>query len=266
MGFGFGFDFDERTTAVTDGSESDSLLRKVRVILSAFDNGSPVLGLSELARRTGLAKTTVHRVATDMAGIGLLNRQGRRYELGSLLFELGQRVPRTRALRLVAARHLEDLALTTRETVVLGFPGDQDVLFAEKYYSQRGGGVAVSQVEGRVPFHCGASGKALLAFGDPALAARVVSAPLSRRTRWTITEPERLRAELEQVRRQGYAVDRQELVAGFGAVSAPVLVADVAVATLTVTGPVERLDVARLAPVVTAAGRALTRDFKEVRG
>ncbi|WP_413810711.1 IclR family transcriptional regulator [Streptomyces sp. OE57] len=245
--------------------ENDSLLRKVRLILGAFDTGSPVLGLSELTRRTGLAKTTVHRVATEMVDVGLLKRHGRRYELGSLLFELGQRVPRTRALRLIAARYLEDLALTTRETVVLAFPGDQDVLFVEKYFSQRGGGVAVTQVEGRVPFHCGASGKALLAFGDPAIRERVLASPLRRRTQWTIADPERLQAELEQTRRQGYAVDRQELVVGYGAVAAPVFAEDVAVATVTVVGPVERLDVSRLAPVVAAAGRALTRDFAGVK-
>ncbi|MEV0777811.1 IclR family transcriptional regulator [Streptomyces sp. NPDC050433] len=242
----------------------DSLLRKARLILGVFDTGTPVLGLSELARRTGLAKTTVHRVATEMVDVGLLNRHGRRYELGSLLFELGQRVPRTRGLRLIAARYLEDLALTTRETVVLAFPGDQDVLFLEKYFSQRGGGVAVTQVEGRVPFHCGASGKALLAFGDPALRGRVLAAPLRRRTHWTTTDPAQLAAELEQVRQQGYAVDRQELVAGYGAVGAPVFSAGIAVAALTVTGPIDRLDVPRLAPVVTAAGRALTRDFEPV--
>ncbi|WP_406135178.1 IclR family transcriptional regulator [Streptomyces sp. NBC_01089] len=247
-----------------NGLDGDSLLRKVRLILGAFGTGAPVLGLSELARRTGLAKTTVHRVATEMVGVGLLNRHGRRYELGSLLFELGQRVPRTRALRLIAARYLEDLALTTRETVVLSFPGDQDVLFVEKYFSQRGGGVAVTQVEGRVPFHCGASGKTLLAFGDPAIRERVMASPLRRRTPWTITEPARLEAELDQTRRQGYAIDRQELVVGYGAVAAPVFARGVAVATFTVTGPIDRLDVPRLAPVVTAAGRAVTRDFESV--
>ncbi|WAP53899.1 IclR family transcriptional regulator [Streptomyces sp. S465] len=244
--------------------EGDSLLRKVRLILDAFDTGAPVLGLSELARRTALAKTTVHRVATDMVGVGLLNRRDRRYELGALLFQLGQRVPRTRGLRLIAARYLEDLAISTRETVVLAFPGDRHVLFAEKYFSQRGGGVAVTHVEGRVPFHCGASGKALLAFGDESTRESVMRAPLRRRTPWTITDPSRLRAEIEEVRRQGYAIDRQELVVGYGAVAAPVFAQGVAVATLTVVGPVDRMDVRRVAPMVTAAGRALTRDVEAV--
>src|SRR5687768_9320282 len=140
-------------------TESQSVIRKVRMILDAFDGRSPALGLSELARRTGLAKTSVHRVATEMVEVGLLSRYGRGYQLGSALFELGQRVPRMRALRLLASRYLEDLAVTTRETVVLSFPGESDVLFVEKHFSQRGGGIAVSQVEGRVPFHSAHRGR-----------------------------------------------------------------------------------------------------------
>ncbi|RZK69805.1 MAG: IclR family transcriptional regulator, partial [Rhodococcus sp. (in: high G+C Gram-positive bacteria)] len=65
-------------------------------------------------------------------------------------------------------------------------------------------------------------------------------------------------------RRQGFAVDRQELVVGYGAVAAPVLSHGVAVATLTVVGPIDRIQVSRLAPVVTAAAAALTRDFEHV--
>jgi DNA-binding IclR family transcriptional regulator len=108
------------------------VLQKARLILDAFDAHSRRLGLSELSRRSGLAKTTVYRVASEMVSVGLLARHGRQYELAPLLFELGQRVPRTRALRLAAAPYLEDLAITTRETVVLGVPGDHEVLFVER--------------------------------------------------------------------------------------------------------------------------------------
>ncbi|EFL28291.1 LOW QUALITY PROTEIN: IclR family transcriptional regulator, partial [Streptomyces himastatinicus ATCC 53653] len=147
------------------------------------------------------------------------------------------------------------------------FPGNHDVLFVEKVLQPaRRRCRRHRRSKGRVPFHCGASGKALLAFGAEALREGVMAAPLRRRTPWTITDPARLEAELEQVRAQGYAVDRQELVVGYAAVAAPVFVDGVAVATLTVVGPVERLDVRRLAPVVGAAGRALTRDVAPVKG
>jgi DNA-binding IclR family transcriptional regulator len=238
---------------------AESVLQKARMILGAFDAPSPQLGLSELARRTGLAKTTVHRVASEMVSVGLLARYGRRYELAPLLFEFGQRVPRTRALRLAASPFLEDLAIATRETVVLGTPGDHDVLFVEKFFGQRGGGTTVTKVEGRVPFHCGASGKVLLAFGDPALLEQVTAGPLRPRTPRTITDPERLRAEIARVRENGYAVERQEVVVGYGAVGAPVLIDGRALATITVVTQIDRLDVRRLVPAVSTAARALSR-------
>ena len=238
---------------------AESVLQKARLILGAFDAPSPQLGLSELSRRTGLAKTTVHRVATELVSVGLLARYGRRYELAPLLFGFGQRVPRARALRLAASPYLEDLAITTRETVVLGVPGDHDVLFVEKFFGYRGGGTTVTKVEGRVPFHCSASGKVLLAFGDPEMLERVTAKPLRPRTAKTITDPQRLRAEVARVREDGYAVERQEVVLGYGAVGAPVLVNARAVATITVVTPIDRLDVRSLAPATGTAARALSR-------
>jgi DNA-binding IclR family transcriptional regulator len=238
---------------------AESVLQKARLILAAFDAPSPQLGLSDLSRRTGLAKTTVHRVASELVSVGLLARYGRRYELAPLLFEFGQRVPRTRALRLAASPYLEDLAITTRETVVLGVPGDHDVLFMEKFFGQRGGGTTVTKVEGRVPIHCSASGKVLLAFGDPALLEQVTAKPLRPRTARTITDPERLRAEVGRVREDGFAVERQEVVLGYGAVAAPVLVEARAIATITVVTPIDRLDVRSLAPATGTAARALSR-------
>lgn len=235
------------------------MLRKARAILDAFDARSGRLGLSELARRTGLAKTTVHRVAGEMVEVGLLVRHGSGYELGPLLFEFGERVPHTRTLRLAAAPYLEDLAASTGETVLLGVPGDHEVLFMEKYFGRRGGGRAATQVEGRVPLHCSASGKVFLAFGA-ADVTELAAGALRRCTAWTVTDPERLRSQVAGIRDRGYAIERQELETGYGAVAAPVLDGGQAVATLSVVAPIDRLAVRTLAPEVCAAARALSQD------
>jgi DNA-binding IclR family transcriptional regulator len=110
-----------------------------------------------------------------------------------------------------------------------------------------------------VPIHCSASGKVLLAFGDPALLEQVTTKPLRPRTARTITDPERLRAEVGRVREDGFAVERQEVVLGYGAVAAPVLVDARAIATITVVTPIDRLDVRSLAPATGTAARALSR-------
>jgi DNA-binding IclR family transcriptional regulator len=114
-------------------------------------------------------------------------------------------------------------------------------------------------VEGRVPLNCSASGKIALAFGDPANTERFVNGELTKSTSFTMTAPDQLLTEIERVRELGYAVERQELVVGSGAVAAPVFRDNELVACLTVVAPISRLDVARFAPAVLLAGRALSR-------
>ncbi|NUP73569.1 MAG: IclR family transcriptional regulator, partial [Sinomonas sp.] len=181
------------------------------------------------------------------------------YLLGRWLFELGQRAPANRSLRLAAAPFLEDMSRATSETALLAMPGHDEILFGEKYVGVRGRGQVATMVEGRIPLNCSASGKVVLAFGGAERTDRFVEGALSRSTQFTITDPARLRAEVTHVREMGYAVDRQELVLGYGAVAAPVFRGDELVATLTIVAPISRLDVARFAPTVLLAGSALSR-------
>jgi DNA-binding IclR family transcriptional regulator len=117
---------------------------------------------------------------------------------------------------------------------------------------------------GRMPAHCTAVGKALLAFSDDVgesfLAANV---PLVRRTARTITDSDQLRRELHDVRRGGLAYDREEAQRGLVCVAAPVLGANgTAQVALSVSMPASGpLTFAETAPVVRAAARALTREL-----
>jgi len=236
-----------------------AVLQKARDILDCFDSHTPELGVNELARRSGLPRTTARRIALELVACELLDRSGGRYRLGAWLAELGARVPAHRSLRVAAAPYLEELSHLTHETAVLALPGHGEILFGEIYVGSRGRGQVVTLVDGRVPLHCGASGKVVLAFGPPELLARTVEGGLAPRTRRTITDPERLVAELERVREQGYAVDRQELVEGYGAVAAPVRVGSEVIAALTVVAPISRLDVPAFATAVRRTAGDLSR-------
>jgi DNA-binding IclR family transcriptional regulator len=250
---------DLKPGSTPDATPLTALIPKVRVILQAFEQQPAILGVSEIARRCLLPKTTVHRLVHELADSGFLVRDGTGYRLGPWLFELGQHVSSHRSLRLMAAPYLEDLSRATGETVMLGLPGNGEVLFAEKYVGARGRGQVVTQVEGRVPLHCGASGKVVLAYGDAEQLAAVIATGLPARTPFTVTDPDRLRREVVIVQEQGYAVDREELVVGYGAVAAPVFRKDALAATLIVVAPISRLSVSRFAPAVCTAARGLTR-------
>jgi len=229
------------------------------MVLGAFDVRHPSLGLSELARRAGLPKATVHRLAGQLVEHGFLERVDESYRLAVRLFELGQQVPRSRVLRDAALPFLEDLYVASRETVHLAAPDGRHVLYLEKLLGHSSGRTP-SRVAGRMPLHSTATGKAILAHLPPAEVEAYLERPLERVTPRTVVVADVLRAELEQVRRTGWSVEREETVVGYASVAAAVLGAgERPIAALSVTGPQQRLDPERFGPAVRTAARALGR-------
>ena len=243
---------------------ADSVLAKVRLILEAFTLDDPDLSLAELSRRAALPKATVHRLCQDLSAWGALERTGGGYRLGLRLFELGQRVPRQRALRDAALPYLEDLVEITRETVHCAVLDSGEVLYIDKLSGHRE--VArPSRVAGRMPASCTATGKALLAWSAAPVVEAVIRRGLPRRTPYSITSPRRLWAELERVRDDGVAVEREETRLGHLSVAAPVFgMHDLLAGAISVTAPTSRAVVSRLAPAVRASAAAAGRRLRAV--
>jgi DNA-binding IclR family transcriptional regulator len=137
---------------------------------------------------------------------------------------------------------LRRLAEETGETINLAVAGPVGVEQIAQEDSRHFLG-GTNWVGRRVPFHCSANGKALLAFG----AARSPDGELERLTPQTIVDRHRLDAELTAVRTRGYAIAVDELEPGLSAVAAPVFGADgTAIAALSISGPTIRMPAARL--------------------
>ncbi|MBY8863181.1 IclR family transcriptional regulator [Nocardia sp. CA2R105] len=220
--------------------QDKSVLGRIMRILDAFDVGDQAVGLSELARRTGLAKATVHRIAQDLVTARLLAASPQGYRLGRGLFELGMRAAAERTMLEVAVPFLQDLFARTRETVHLGVLDGDEVVYISKIGGHRQAR-SPSRIGGRMPLYCTAIGKTLLANSDQATIARILAGPLPRRTPRTIVAPGLLRAHLEQVAEQGVAYEYEESTLGIVCVAAPVLSADdQPLAAISVTGPATR--------------------------
>ncbi len=238
---------------VSDSADTGTVLGKVVTVLRAFAPDDHGVTLAELGRRTGLPKGTLHRVVTDLVAVRLLDKGPSGYRLGGQMFELGMRASVERGLLEVATPFMEDVYERTHETVHLGVPEGTEVVYVAKLGGHRQA-AAPSRIGGRMPMHCTAIGKSLLAFSDPDLLQRVVDGPLERRTPRTITAPGRLRQHLERVREAGIAYEHEESAVGIVCVAAPVLDADdEPVAAISVTGPVTRFHPERHAALVKAA-------------
>ncbi|GAA2080281.1 IclR family transcriptional regulator [Actinomadura alba] len=213
-------------------------------ILRCFGPRTPELGISEIARLTGLSTSTAHRLLSAMQQNRLVRQTAhRRYALGPLFVQLARSgaVPTTlRDLALGPMRQLRDL---TDETVGLHelLPsGDRAVI--DQVESHQALRRTYTEIGEPIPLPYGAPGKALLAFVPDAVRERALATPIQQITPATITDADALRAQLEQVRASGYAMSFSERTPGIRTVAAPIFDhTDRVIACLSLSGPETRM-------------------------
>jgi DNA-binding IclR family transcriptional regulator len=256
----------EKLTRASKPAKSSSRLSSVANsirLLKAFTDDEYELGVSSLAKRLGLAKSTVHRLASTLIKDDMLeqDKETGKYRLGLALFELGARVRRKMNVFNEAQLALKDLAEKTGETAHLTVLDHASVMFLYKFESRQA--IRMKSVLGaRVPAHCSADGKAMLAYlGAEAIEAIALDG-LAASTPKTITDLSQLMGDLAQVRARGYALDDEETEIGMRAIAAPIRdhTGEV-VAAISVAGPVQRMTKKVMlanAPKVIAAAEAIS--------
>jgi DNA-binding IclR family transcriptional regulator len=243
---------------VTPPPAERTVIGKVRLILEALADAGR-LGQSELSRRTGIPKASVYRLCRDLIEWGAVERAGDAFRLGPRLFELGSLVPSRRNLREAAFHYLEDLAGATGETVHLAVLDSLEVMYVERLPG-RSASVVPSTVAARLPLHCTATGRCLLAFGPPELLVGVLEAGLEPLTSASIADADGLSELLEQVRSAGVAIEREEVAAGLMSIGAPVFELGGRLAgAISVTGPVAEAGVPGISTAVRVAAAGISR-------
>jgi DNA-binding IclR family transcriptional regulator len=211
---------------------------------------------ADLAAAAELPKSTASRILTSLERHGLVRRGSDASVRPGPVLARYAGSGRADALLRLAQPHLHRLGELTGETVNLAVPGSTAVEQVAQVDSRFMLG-AVNWVGREVPFHCSALGKVFLAYG----AAQIPKGRLERRTERTLTTREQLDADLEAVRRRGFAVADSELEPGLVAVAAPITGADGSVvAAVSVTGPSVRLTGDRIPGV----GRLLVAEARAV--
>ncbi|MEU7143812.1 IclR family transcriptional regulator [Nocardia sp. NPDC046473] len=242
-----------------------SMIERMTLILDAFDGATPTLTLLGLSERTGLPRSTVHRILDQMIRLRWLAHAPGGYRLGMRTLELGGLAADHNEIRDVVSPLLHDLCQRTGMVGHLGVLDGREVLYLDKA-GGRFAATVPTRLGGRMPAHSTALGKALLASLEPSIVETSFRDHLPQLTARTICDRAELHRELARIRqRQGVAVDNEESVAGIACVGVPLRGRGAAVAALSLSGQIgsERaaLDTARLARVLVEvaheAGRSL---------
>lgn len=240
----------------------DSAVARVAAVLGAFDMQHAELRVSEIARRSGLPKSTTSRLVRDLVDYGFLERDGASLHFGTRLFECGELASRHRNLRAIALPYMADLREATRQTVHLAVLDGVEVVYVEILNSKNAPRMP-SRVGGRLPAHASAVGKALLASSEQSAVEAVCAGPLVPVGPRTIAAPGLLRRELARVRDIGLAYESEESGPGVGCVASPIVGAGGrAAAAISVSGWSGKIDLRRMGPAVRTAALAMSRELR----
>jgi DNA-binding IclR family transcriptional regulator len=233
-------------------------------LTKAFSEREYEMGISALAQRLGLAKSTVHRLATTLVEYDILeqNHETGKYRLGLALFELGTLVRRKMDAVSESRDQMHALVEMTGETVQLAVLDHLSVLYIRIRESRQAVRMS-SSVGARAPAHCTSVGKVLLAHQPAEIVKQVIDNGLTRYTQNTIIAPEALLEELASIRSRGYAIDDEEIEVGLRCVAAPIRDHSGQVtAAISVAAPVQRMSKKNLqttVPNVVAAADSISR-------
>ena len=249
----------------SDGPRLSSVATAIR-LLRAFDGNDVEIGVSDLAKRLGIAKSTAHRLTSTLVSEGLLGQSAQtgRYRLGIGLFTLGSMVRLQFDLWSGARSLLTDLRKATGENVRLALRDAENIVFLHDFESPQM--VRLRSSTGQIkPAFCTAEGQCLIAHIGESELASLLAIPRQQRTPQTLIDETAIRDRLEMVRQNGYAVEDEESEEGTRCIAAPVRQADGGiVASIGLAGPRLRMKkrlFPSLIPQVTSVANQISRQM-----
>ncbi|MCO5733370.1 IclR family transcriptional regulator [Rhizobium sp. SSA_523] len=232
----------EQSEAENERSSSQMLsFSKMLAVLDCFSRDDRSLSVLEIARRTKLPRTTVHRIVGSLRSLGLIDqdRDREKYRLGLKLFELGNTVLANMDVQREASESIATLVNKTGQSVHLGVFDGFEIVMVERADSKVGQVNRVVTLESAAAY-CSATGKAALAFQPQSVVDRIISHGFTALTPNTITSGKQLMDDLAAIRERGYSIDDAEYEDWRRCVAAPIRNASGRVfAAISVTGKKE---------------------------
>jgi IclR family transcriptional regulator, KDG regulon repressor len=245
-----------------------STIRKGIDVLEAFTLNDRERSITELSRELNIPQPTIHHILKSMKQRGWVaqNPETRRYRLGIRLWELGCVAVNYRELSEVLRPHLRRLVDKLNETAVVAMIAPEDptnVVYRERADSSQPVR-AVAAIGSRLPSHCTAMGKAIIAHNDDLLES-LLQHELRSYTDASITDAELLRADLARTRERGYSISKGEIRSDMTAVATPIH-DHVGVVRMSVGmwAPTYRMTdefIHKVAPIIAQSGNDMSTDL-----
>jgi IclR family pca regulon transcriptional regulator len=222
-------------------------LERGMAVIQVFSREHPTLTLSEVARLTGMTRATARRILLTLEKLGHVRSDGRLFSLTPRVLTLGWAYLSSLNLWEIAQPLMEDLVQETGESCSASTLDLPDIVYVARVPTRRIMSITLG-VGTRLPAHATSMGRVLLADLPAAELDRYLEEfPLQAFTERTITDPAALRESLAEVRKQGWALNDQELEIGLRSIAAPIKSADGrTIAALNVSAAAPRVSVGEL--------------------
>lgn len=239
-------------------------LKRAIAVLDCFSQKEPELSVTEIARKLDMQKSTIFNILSTFQESGILikNPSNSKYRLGYKLLHLSYIINSGISIREDFLPFLKEIANTTGEVCYFGLLDGLEVLYIDAVYP-------LTQLQARnilgerAPLYCTGLGKAMLANLSEDQINAVLTGPMPPFTKCTITDPDVLRNELEEIRQNGFAVDNMEHEFGIRCVAVPVFgLSGNVLGAVSVSGPSPRFDpptIVRTASIITEKLKSLQR-------
>lgn len=253
---------------MTKGQVSGAqVISKTCRLLYEFDSHSTALSLMELTKRTQLNSTTAYRILQALVFEGLVYQDPDtgKYSLGYRLVMLGELAKQSNSLLRIITPYVEQVAAQFGETTLVDTL-DRNIEVVSLLQIPAAYRLTTAPRYGQaMPAHCTSAGKVLLAYASPELIGQYLARGLKQFTPNTIVEPEKLRAELDKIRAQGFATNLEEEEIGLNAIAVPIFDMNrQVVAALSIGGPVTRINTGKIpefADSLLKAGQQISNEL-----
>lgn len=210
--------------ATKDAAPLGTLERGLELLSRVAEAGRS--SAADLARDTGLPRATAHRLATKLERLGYLQREvNGMFSLGVRVLDLGHAYLTSLSLRSLALPAMLQARFAFDYSMSLGILDGSQIIYLERLASPTVQQRLPIHVGARLPVHCTAMGKAIMAqLGEKRIDALLDTTQLTRYTARTVTSKSELRYELRSTRHRGFAVADGELIDGFFSVGVPIVI------------------------------------------